>query len=440
MSLRSVLLRRFYWTKDFFNGKPVGIFYKELKKCSKNKEFARNLKQERLNALLNYATSNCEFYKGYKGKDLSSFPVVNKRILIENHDKIIVPEDINPYQPSGSKYHIQKTSGSTGTPFAIEQDVRKRNRRVAELKYFGEIVGFKSHESLIHLRIWTKWQSKSKKQIFWENIVPFDISNLNEEHLSELTKVIIENKAVCLRGYASSFDLYAKYLETHPARFPKLKIAIAGSEALFDSTRDLVRKNMKCEIISQYANEENGILAQEIPGSTDHHFYINNDGYVFEVLKFDSDEPAEYGELGRIVLTDLFNYAFPVIRYDNGDTCILEKDASSGEIYISKLFGRKLDMVFNTDSEPVFPMTLARILKNFDGIKQWQFIQTDKTKYTLKLCIDSIFAENNSEDTVLRNLTEIFGEASNIHVEYVDDIPVLQSGKRKSVVNLFNQN
>ena len=97
-------------------------------------------------------------------------------------------------------------------------------------------------------------------------------------------------------------------------------------------------------------------------------------------------------------------------------------------------------MVFNTDSEPVFPMTLARILKNFDGIKQWQFIQNDKTEYTLKLCIDSIFAENNSEDTVLRSLTEIFGEASNIHVEYVDDIPVLQSGKRKSVVNLFNQN
>lgn len=36
----------------------------------------------------------------------------------------------------------------------------------------------------------------------------------------------------------------------------------------------------------------------------------------------DSDEPAEPGELGRIVITDLFNYAFPILRYDNGDTAV----------------------------------------------------------------------------------------------------------------------
>lgn len=39
-------------------------------------------------------------------------------------------------------------------------------------------------------------------------------------------------------------------------------------------------------------------------------------------LKMDSDEPAEDGELGRIVITDLYNYAFPILRYDNGDTAI----------------------------------------------------------------------------------------------------------------------
>ena len=97
--------------------------------------------------------------------------MVNKAILNENRDKITIPIDKIPEQ-EGDKVHIQKTSGSTGTPFAIPQDTRKRNRRIAELKYFNEQVGFKSHEMLGQCRIWTKWQSKSKWQSFKENIIP----------------------------------------------------------------------------------------------------------------------------------------------------------------------------------------------------------------------------------------------------------------------------
>lgn len=436
MSLKAFLLRRVFWFKDRKNGSPIGVHYRELKKTAKNVDLSKTLQRNRLKELLDYATSKTTFYANYKGKELKDFPIVNKRILIDNHDAIKIPEANNPYQPAGTSYHIQKTSGSTGTPFAIPQDYRKRMRRIAELKHFGDVTGFHSHDSLIHLRIWTKWQSKTKSQAFWENIYPFDISNLNEEHLAELSETINKVSAKCLRGYASSFDLFAKYVEKHPAKFPSLKLIIAGAETLYDSTRELVHKHLGCDIISQYANEENGILAQELPEEDSRHFHINHDGYIFEVLKFDKDEPAEFGEIGRIVLTDLFNYAFPVIRYDNGDSCILEKNSSTGEVYISKLFGRRLDMVYNTKNEPVFPMTLARILKNFDFIKQWQFVQNTVNENVLKLCVTSEEAAATNEPDILRQLTEIFGKDSNIMIEHVDDIPILQSGKRKCVVNL----
>ena len=62
---------------------------------------------------------------------------------------------------------------------------------------------------------------------------------------------------------------------------------------------------MHCEIISQYADEECGILAQEkVPTkSTDNVMYFNHSSYIFEILKLDSVEPAAYGEVGRIVIT-----------------------------------------------------------------------------------------------------------------------------------------
>lgn len=397
------------------------------------------LRQQLLTDLLQHAVKNTLFYRNIKSLELKDYPVVNKSVLQEHYDEIFIPETNNPWQCSG-KYHIQRTSGSTGTPFAVPFDTRKRERRLAELKYFGKIVGFKSHDKLVQLRIWTKWQSKTNSQSFWENIVPFDISNLNETNLEMLCETIRNVRAKCLRGYASSFDLLARYAGEHRLKLPSVKIIIAGSETLFDSTRELVEKNLGCSIISQYANEENGILAQERVGDNKHRFFLNESGYFFEVLKFDSDEPAEYGELGRLVITDLFNYAFPIIRYDNGDNCVMKLDEITQRPYISNLYGRRLDMIYNTQGEPILPMALARILKNYEMIRQWQFIQKTSVHYVLKLAVNNKSGlEETSSNEILTLLKVLLGNDSDISIEYVDDIPVLNSGKRKSVVNLWKR-
>lgn len=437
MSLLSSFLRYNFWIHDFFSGSKVRRHYNELKRLNGNLSAIESAQDRNLRELLDYSVHESKFYSECDPSDLSSFPVVNKTVLIKNYDQILVPKNRNPWQDSESEYHIQKTSGSTGTPFAVPQDTRKRYRRIAELKYFGDIVGFKSHEKLIQLRIWTKWQKKSAKQSFWENIIPFDISNLSDIVLKNLCDIINKTKAKCLRGYASSFDILAKFCINNNIKLPSVKIIIAGSEPLYDSTRALVLNGIGCNIISQYANEENGILAQERlnePGK----FHLNHLGYIFEVLKLDKDESAAYGELGRLVITDLYNYAFPMIRYENGDCCILELDQNTGLPYISKLFGRKLDLIYSTIGEPVFPMVLARTLKNYDGINQWQFIQKTVDTYTLKLnCNDANLFNQTAVHEIIPYLKSVLGNNAVITIEYVDEIPVLNSGKRKSVVNLY---
>lgn len=172
---------------------------------------------------------------------------MNKTKYIDNYNDIIIPEHLIPGQVG--KVHIQSTSGSTGTPFRVPQDIKKRQRRIAELKYFGKIVGFETHEALVHLRTWNRWQQKTSEQIKSENIIPFDISQMGKEKLAELCDIISSNKAICIRGYASSLDLLAKYVEKHPVHFPSLKVCIAGSEALHDDVRACVKNNLHCEII-----------------------------------------------------------------------------------------------------------------------------------------------------------------------------------------------
>ncbi len=122
-----------------------------------------------------------------------------------------------------------------------------------------------------------------------------------------------------------------------------------------------------------------------------------------------------------------------MIRYDTGDTGIMVKgnEKSHGWPYISKLYGRRLDLIFDTKGEPVQPMALARVLKNLNGIIQWQFVQAGEKEYNIRLNMEN----DTSADACIEELKEILGSDAKVVVERVAEIPVLASGKRKPVVN-----
>ena len=440
MDVRATFLRALFWMTDFLKGSPIGNPYREIKYIQEHSyDDGLPIRIKALHRLMDYAREHTIFYKNVKGYELDSFPIMDKMKLIEHYNEICVDATEIPEQHG--TVHIQTTSGSTGTPFKIPQDTRKRQRRVAELKYFGKIVGFQTHDKLIHLRTWNKWQKKTSKQIKAENIIPFDIATMDEDALKRLCDLTVNEKAVCLRGYASSLGKMAEYANGKGYKFPCLKIAIAGSEALQDDVRALYKSVMNSEIISQYANEECGVLAQErIPTSeTENRMYWNHSGYFFEILKFDSNAPAEYGELGRIVITDLYNYAFPLIRYDNGDTAILfpPDEHSNGYPVLGKLFGRRFDLTYSTSGAAIFPLTYGRILKHYHNIAQWQFVQEEEKKYILKLVMRGDIGDL---DSIVKQFKEFLGSDAIITIEFVTAIPVLASGKRKPCVNNWKFN
>ncbi len=442
MSFIGFINRNHFFCRDLITGGSITKQYLQIQKFEKMPyRQAKEEQNKRLTEFLTYVQNNSAFYRGYKSLDLKDYPVMNKMSLIDHYDEVAVPYDSIPGQVG--KLHIQSTSGSTGTPFKIAQDTLKRERRIAELKYFGKVVGFKSHEMLVHLRTWNKWQMKTPEQIKKERIIPFDIANMSHQRLAELCDTMRKYKAVCIRGYASSFGELANYVEQNPQNFPYLKIAIAGSEALTDDIRYRVKKNLGCEIIYQYADEECGILAQEAIPTTDkdNPMYFNNASYVFEVLKQDTDEPAEYGEIGRIVVTDLYNMAFPVIRYDTGDVGVLAKGSSksNGWPILEKLYGRRFDMCYTTSGEAFSPMAVGRILKHFDWILQWQFIQKGQKEYELRLSFREDVGETEL-DNIIDTLKAQIGEDASLVINQVDEIPVLASGKRKVVVNEWKKN
>ena len=315
-------------------------------------------------------------------------------------------------------------------PFSVPQDYMKRQRRISEIKWFNELNGFKSHEKLCHCRVWTQWQNKSKWQTFKENIYAFNVESMGSETLKSLVDLIEKKKIEVLRGYASWHRTLAEALEdgvVDANRLSTLKLIISESDTLDERTRELIKKHLYCPIIDSYGNEENGTFGYQTIGSRE--YVLNHAGYVIEVLSFDSDEPVERGKIGRLVVTDLFNKAFPMIRYDTGDACVLGGGADEWPV-MTKLYGRSLDIVYDVEGNPVQPMAFSRVLKNFSDIKQWQFAQTGERTYEIRIC----FRTGEEKDAILAQVKAIVGEGADVEIVPVEDIPVLRSGKKKPVV------
>ena len=234
-------------------------------------------------------------------------------------------------------------------------------------------------------------------------------------------------------GYTSAFTTICQYLdkiEASPIE-SNVQSIITMSESMNDYVRISMKKYFGIEPISRYSNNENGILAQEDRNAPSK-FVINSASYFIEIFELDKDIPVLPGNKGRIIVTDLHNYAMPLIRYDTGDIGTMGVDESNTS-YLSSVAGRKLDLIYNTKGE-IIPSHVSYKLCKYGDYKQFQLIQYGKKDYTIKLNTD----KKVDEPTVLREFKGYFGDDANIDIQYVDEIPLLSSGKRKEVTNTYH--
>lgn len=419
-----------FWVQDFIiNRGMTWSAYKDIKKTFYSEE---KFQAEKIKALLEHANETTEFYKG-KGLELSNFPVMTKRDFLDNYDKILSSK----YK--GKRLHSMSTSGSTGTPFRVVQDRRKRCRVIASILFFGQLCNFTFGERQMFFRVWVRIVKKSWFKKFLQNMITEDISRLDDEELKQIENTLINDKKIRnMLGYSSTLDMVSKYLLNKgygPKDFSVTSI-IAGSETLQDKTRENLRKLFGCTVISRYSNEENGILGQNCLES-DNDFHLNYANYHFEFLKLDEDKPAEEGEVARIVITDLYNYAFPMIRYDTGDLAIVgQASCSHKEKVLKEVMGRRVDLIRDAKGEPLSPYIIVNNMWNMDKVKQFKFVQLSDIKYKFVLNVEQGF---DSEKILLERFKKLLGEEAIITFEYTDEIPVMNSGKRKYVENLCDK-
>jgi phenylacetate-CoA ligase len=92
-----------------------------------------------------------------------------------------------------------------------------------------------------------------------------------------------------------------------------------------------------------------------------------------------------------------------------------------------------MDLVYDMNGEVVSPFLLCRTMRLSRGIEQWQFIQESEDTYTLKITANT--DDKPNVDKEVKELKKTLGEKAKINVEYVENIPVMNSLKRKIIVS-----
>jgi phenylacetate-CoA ligase len=425
-NLRSVL----FWIMDFFKKSKIKNNYNEIDLSFKSSETNPNYLKDKLDSILNEASDYTNFYKMYKGKSINEFPVIDKNLIRDNFDSFL-----------SSKYSSQEripviTSGSTGTPFRTFQNKLKRLRNTADTIYMAEQGGYFIGIKLYYFKIWSEYNKKTTFLRFMQNIAAVDVLNLQANLSSVVKNFQLNKKPIALLGYVSALETLCKYLDINEKKekLPKICSIITMSESLDEYTKNRLEEHLKCPVLSRYSNIENGILAQQTIKDKIN-FTLNVASYYFEILDIDNNTKLPHGKLGKIVVTDFYNKAMPLIRYDTGDMGIMNEVLIEGRktLVLSHIEGRKLDRIYNTKGDLISSYIVYKNMWNYPEIEQYQFVQVSKEEYVFKISMKSKFKRENE---LINEFKSYVGLDADFKVEYVDEIPLLNSGKRKKVMNI----
>ena len=419
MQAGEILRRTAFVALDMVRGGKLD----KIKKVNK-REIVEGVTREyldrRVDALLDYAGKHSEYYREYRGvEDITKYPVMTKMEYNQNKDRILC----DTYQDKKDSLFRLSTSGSTGAPFTVLCDGDKMNRVNMNFISFMELNGFRMGMKRGEFRVWIPGKNViSRWKSFKNNLIMIDISNMGDEALAEIQVLVI---------YSSALIVLANYLKRKNVDISKwdVEMVFAMGEALPQPTYDLVKEIFGFSPVRSYGNNENGFLACQV-GEEDR-YTVDLYNFYIEMLSLDSDEPVNPGELGRIVVTDFYNKAFPMIRYDTGDTGIYQEVTDEkGRIhgYFTEIYGRRGSMMYNCKGEPLSIHVFMNVLINLEGIvHQAKCIQWEKKRYQLLLNADR---DRVDEAAVVASYRRYLGEEAQIDVTYVDEIPIEASGKR----------
>lgn len=401
---------------------------------------------EKLVKLFHHAYSNVLYYRNIfrKAKMLESdlgdpiilnrLPLLEKSIIRDNYQNLCAG-NIGRYETKQSS-----TSGSTGESlFFLVGESNGAFRKMSTFRNFGwcNVSPF-DHQALL----WgARFDEPTRKSFgdrlrLWARPVLFLSSyDLSEAMMADYIKQLQDFRPKLFVSYPSPMEHFAEYCIDQDLRIPSLKAVICSAEQLVEHQREIIEKAFDVAVFNRYGCREFADVAQEC----DEHngLHVNAERVYVEIID-ENGEPCPLGKLGELVITDLDNYAMPFIRYRIGDMAAWsERDCPCGRglPLLDRVEGRAFDLIKTRSGRYLSGTFWTLLLRHISQhIVALQVRQENIAGVEILLKMLSGQLSHESEQLLRRKIAEKAPDLE-VHIKYVDHIPLTKSGKRRFVIS-----
>lgn len=331
---------------------------------------------------------------------------------------------------------FKATGGSTGEPLRFGYTRESYERRTAvmwrgygwagsrmgrrTLFLWGGAVGDPGRAHLFKDRIYNALFARKLLNSF----------HMTEANLADYAAAINRYQPEVIVSYVGPLVRLAQWVNATGYKVWRPHAIIGAAEALHEFQRDIVEQAFGCPAFNTYGCREFMLIASECEKRQGLH--INADHLLVELAGQQTS-----GTSGEVVITDLFNYGMPLLRYANGDMATAAAhgcDCARGLPLLERVDGRKLDAI-RTPTGHVLPGEFfPHMLKDVPGLMRFQVVQRRLDQLDLAIVRGADF-DDDALAYIHRETGKVLGNAVRLNVHFVEDIPLTRSGKQRVTVS-----
>ncbi len=214
---------------------------------------------------------------------------------------------------------------------------------------------------------------------------------------------------------------------------PRLKEVRSFGETLPQDLRALCREAWNASLTDVYSAEEVGYIALQCPEHE--HYHVQSEHLLVEVLD-DQGRACGPGEIGRVVVTTLHNFAMPLIRYALSDYAEVGAPCSCGRglPVLTRILGRSRNMLTLPDGRRVWP-TFPAMRYSAATIRQLQIIQHTRDRVEARFVAERVLLPEE-EQLLVTAIHDAFGYPFAVTLTPVPEIARSAGMKCEDMISL----
>jgi len=346
------------------------------------------LQEFRLQALLNlieYSYSFVPYYRdlfnqiGLKPKDFTEIKDIQRIPVLTKNDIRHAGKRLQSTEIEKMDYLITRSGGTTGEPIASYVGRRARALATYAARRGQMWMGWKPGVRVVTL--FGGSLGKSSKTTLRARLRDYALGTdflpafeLTKENVEDYHKVIRKNSPCIIKGYASALYNLALFTEEINYIPSKILYVFSTAEYLPDKWAKKIAAVFNCPVKSYYGCGEINSLGFQVEQSGP--YIVPDEHVIVESKSQHEDEKVDCDH--SLLITSLFNYAQPLIRYQVGD---IGQVSQPGLLHptrttITNLVGRTSDMFVKEDGTLVSPSLAPHLVSKINlSVRKYQFIQ-----------------------------------------------------------------